>query len=89
MTNKELTEPIYPCQFPIKVIGENTEKLEKVIIEVMSSFGEVIHPDEIAIKHSKNEKYSSITFEIVARSREYIVQIYSELNAQKEVKMVL
>ena len=89
MTNKEFTEPIYPCQFQIKVIGENTDKLEKVIVEVMSSFGEVIHPAEIAIKHSKNEKYLSITFEIVARSREYIEQIYSELSAQKEVKMVL
>jgi putative lipoic acid-binding regulatory protein len=49
----------------------------------------VTHPDEIAIKRSKNDKYLSITFEIVARSREYIEQIYSELRAQKEVKMVL
>jgi uncharacterized protein len=89
MTNKEVAEPIYPCQFPIKVIGENTENLEKAIVGVMSSLGEVITPDEIIIKHSKNEKYSSITFKIVARSREHIEQIYSELNAQKEVKMVL
>ena len=89
MTDKELAEPIYPCQFPIKVIGENTEDLEKTIIKVMSSFGEVINPDEIAIKHSKNKKYLSMTFEIVARSREYIEQIYSELHAQKEVKMVM
>jgi putative lipoic acid-binding regulatory protein len=89
MTNKEFADPIYPCQFPIIVIGENTGKLGKIIIKVMASFGEVIHPDEIAIKHSTNEKYLSITFKIVARSREYIEQIYSELNAQKEVKMVL
>ncbi len=36
MTNKEFTEPIYPCRFPIKVIGENTEKLKEVIVKVMS-----------------------------------------------------
>jgi len=89
MTNKESAEQIYPCQFPIKVIGENTEKLEEIIVKVMSSFGEVIHPDEMAMKHSKNEKYLSVTFTIVARSREYIERIYSELNAQKEVKMVM
>lgn len=89
MTNKESAEPIYPCQFPIKVIGENTENLEKIIIKVMSSFGEVIHSDEMVIKHSKDEKYLSITFKIVAKNREYIEQIYSELNAQKEVKIVL
>ena len=74
MINKEFTEPIYPCQFPIKVIGENTEKLKEVIVKVMSSFGEVIDPDEIAIKHSKNEKYLSMTFKIVARSKEYVEQ---------------
>lgn len=89
MTNHEAGEPIYPCWFPIKVIGENTENLKTVIVEVMSSFGEVIRPDEMERTHSKNEKYLSITFKIVARSREHIEQIYSELNAQKEVKMVL
>lgn len=89
MTNKGFTESIYPCPFSIKVIGENSEKLEKVVVEVMSSFGEVIHPDGIAKKHSKNGKYLSITIGIVAKSREHIEQIYSQLNAQKEVKMVL
>lgn len=87
--NKEFAEPVYPCQFQIKVIGENSGNLEKIIVKIMSSFGEVIVPEEIVLKHSKNDKYLSMTFEIVARSREYIEQIYSELNAQKEVKMVL
>jgi uncharacterized protein len=89
ITNKDTAEPIYPCQFPIKVIGENTEQLKEIIIKVMSSFGEIIHPDEISVKPSKNEKYLSMTFKIVAKDREYIEKIYSELNAQKEVKMVL
>jgi uncharacterized protein len=89
MTNKDVAEPIYPCQFPMKVIGENNNNLEKIIIEVMSSFDEVINPDAMAITHSKNKKYLSITFTIDAKSREYIDKIYSALNAQKEVKMVL
>lgn len=89
MTNKEVAEPIYPCQFPMKVIGEDNNNLEKIIIKVMSSFGEALNPDEMVITHSKNKKYLSITFTINAKSREYIDQIYSELNAQKEVKMVL
>jgi uncharacterized protein len=89
MTNKEPGEPIYPCKFPIKVIGENTEELEKIIIKVMSSFGEVINSDGMTVKRSKNDKYLSITFTIIAKSREYLEQIYSELNAQNEVKMVM
>jgi len=89
MTNEDSAKPIYPCQFPIKVIGENTEELKQVIIKVMSMFGEVILPDEISITPSKTGKYSSLTFKIVAKDREHIEKIYSELNAQKEVKMVL
>jgi putative lipoic acid-binding regulatory protein len=72
MAPKDTAEPIYPCQFPIKVIGENAEELEKVIIKVMSTFGEVIHPDQMSMKPSKNGKYSSVTFQIVAKSREHI-----------------
>jgi len=89
MTENNSAEPIYPCQFPIKVIGENSEKLAEIIIKVMSTFSEEIHPDEMSTKPSKNGKYLSITFKIVAKSREQIEQIYAALNAQKEVNMVL
>ena len=89
MTITDSAEPIYPCEFPIKVIGENSEDLKKTIIKVMSSFSEVVNPDEMSIKPSKNGTYLSITFKIVAQSREQIEKIYSELHAQKEVKMVL
>lgn len=87
--NKGVAEPIYPCPFPIKVIGENRKALEEIIVQVMSSFGEVIHPDEMAFKQSQNGNYLSITFKIVAKSREHIEQIYAEFNVRKEVKMVL
>jgi uncharacterized protein len=89
MTNNVSVEPIYPCPFPVKVIGENSENLKAVIIKVMSSFNEVIDPAEMQSKLSKNGTYLSITFTIVAQSREYLEKIYSELNAQKEVKMVM
>ena len=89
MTNKDSAEPIYPCQFPIKVIGENSADLGKIITQVMATFSEDIHPEDMSTKPSKNGNYLSITFKIVAKSREQIEQIYSELNAQKEVKMVL
>jgi putative lipoic acid-binding regulatory protein len=89
MAKKGGAAPIYPCRFPIKVIGENTEKLAKIILEVMSSFGEAVCPDGMATKNSQNGKYLSITFEIVAQSREHIERIYAGLSARKEVKMVL
>jgi putative lipoic acid-binding regulatory protein len=89
MTNQEGTKPIYPCPFPIKVMGENQDQLEEIIVKVMASFGEVIKPHEFAIKESQNGKYVSITFRIIARSREYIDQIYAAFTSQKEVIMVL
>jgi putative lipoic acid-binding regulatory protein len=89
MTNKQDAEKIYPCQFPVKVIGENDEGLGDVIVKVMSSLGEMVDPGDMTLAHSKNKKYVSITFKIVARSREHVDGIYSALSAQKEVKMVL
>ena len=89
MISTECIEPVYPCSFPVKVIGENSEELEKIIIKVMASCGEVVLPDELRIRPSRNGKYVSMTFTIVAKSREQIEQIYSLLNAQIEVKMVM
>jgi len=88
-TSKVIAEKIYPCRFPIKVIGENHYDLKGIIIGAMASLGEVIDPGEMSMTHSKNKKYVSITFEIVARSREHMDEIYSVLSARKEVKMVL
>ena len=89
MTKTELTEPVYPCPFPIKVIGENAEALQKIIIKELASFGEVVQPDELTIRPSSKGRYVSMTFTIVAKSREQIEQIYGRLNTQKEVKMVM
>jgi uncharacterized protein len=89
MMNTETAEALYPCPFKIKVIGEHPEELTNVIVKVMSSFDEAIDPDAMSPRYSKNKKYVSITFEIVAQSREYIEKIYSTLNAQDEVKMVM
>jgi putative lipoic acid-binding regulatory protein len=89
MTNEQDAEKIYPCQFPIKVIGENHEGLGTVIARVMSSLGEAVDPVDMALAHSRNKKYVSITFKIIARSREHVEGIYSALSAQKEVKVVL
>jgi putative lipoic acid-binding regulatory protein len=89
MTNEQDAEKIYPCQFPIKVIGENHEGLGTVIARVMSSLGEKVDPGDMTKAHSKNKKYVSITFKILAKSREHVDDIYSALSAQKEVKMVL
>ena len=89
MTDQDIEASLYPCQFPIKVIGENTDKLGKVIIEVMASLDEVIDPGELTATHSKNGKYVSITFSIMAMGREHIERIYSALKAQEEVKMVM
>lgn len=89
MENNDVVEAIYPCRFPVKVIGETGNELEKAIIDVMKSLGEAIGPAEMTKTHSRNKKYVSITFKVVATSREYVDRMYSELNARKEVKMVL
>lgn len=86
---KSIVAPIYPCSFPIKVIGEDHHRLETVVIQVMSSLGECIDQDGMAIKHSKSGKYISVTFRIIAESIEHLDRIYSALTAQEDVIMVL
>jgi uncharacterized protein len=89
MADQEAAEKLYPCKFPIKVIGENSDRLGEVIIEVMAGLDEVIDPGELVYTLSKNGKYRSITFTIIALGRAHIEKVYSALGAQKEVKLVM
>jgi putative lipoic acid-binding regulatory protein len=69
---------IYPCNFPIKVIGKNGINLERVIAEM-----------EFKKVTSGGGKYQSITIHIIAKDLEHVENIYKALNAKEEIIMVL
>ena len=78
----------FPCEFPIKVMGLNTEKFPSTIKAIIRKH---VHSDEIAYSSqlSSGDKFISITATFTAHSKEQLDALYQELNDHTLVKMTL
>ncbi len=78
----------FPCLFPIKVMGLNSEEFTS---EVMAIFRHYLEPGQFtqSAKPSSSGKYLSITVTFMAQSQEQLNAIYEELNRHELVVMTL
>ena len=89
MSDPKEPRPIYPCVFPVKIVGECCSEFEANVFSVMKRYVEDLSAEKIGRKLSQGGKYLSLTINIVAKDREYIEKLYAELNAQEKVIMVI
>ncbi|MCH9631958.1 MAG: hypothetical protein S4CHLAM6_02800 [Chlamydiae bacterium] len=76
----------FPCQYPIKVIGKANEDFKRSILQIVHGhFEQKVSDDLISFKHSRNNKYLSITIDFEAKSRQHVDNIYKDLKACNEV----
>lgn len=87
MTDESLIE--FPCDFPIKIMGDNSTEFEAEIIRIVRQH--VPDLGEAAIKQRQSGKgnYLAITVTIHAKNKTQLDNLYRELTACKLAKMVL
>ncbi len=78
----------FPCLFPIKVMGLNSEAFTSAVLTVFQNH---LAPGQFTqdTKPSSSGKYLSITVTFTAQSQEQLNTIYEELNRQELVIMTL
>ena len=79
----------FPTAFPIKVMGRREEDFAQAILAVVLRHAPDFDPAAIEMRPSKAGTYLSLTFTIVARSREQLDALYRELSAHPMVLMAL
>jgi putative lipoic acid-binding regulatory protein len=79
----------YPSDFPIKVFGQSHEDFMQSVIDVVSRHDPEFKASSIEIRNSKTAKYTSLTCNVRAISREQLDAIYQDLTAHPLVKMAL
>lgn len=89
MPLKRDTASIYPCHFPIKVIGEHCAGFEEEVLSFLGGNADILEDVSIGRKVSGGGKYLSLTVHIIARDREHLEMLYSGLKARPKVIMVL
>jgi uncharacterized protein len=80
---------IYPCAFPIKVMGAKVDGFVHAITAVAHEFDPAFDAKTLELRESKGGNYLGITITITATSREQLDELYRTLSTHPMVKMVL
>lgn len=78
----------FPCQYPIKVMGDAAVDFQNFVVEVMEKHAEV-DLDSIKIKQSGKGTFQSVTIIITATGVPQLEAIHADLKLSGRVKMVL
>lgn len=79
----------FPCDFPIKVMGQRQDGFAQAVLEVVLRHAPDFDAAAMEMRPSAKGNYMSLTCTIRAVSREQLDALYRELTAHPLVKVVL
>lgn len=79
----------FPCDFPIKVMGETHVGFTAEIIKTIQTLIPSFDPSQIEIRGSSGGKYISLTCTVYVTSKPQLDDIYRALSGHHMVKVVL
>ena len=79
----------FPCDFPIKVIGEIHAEFSKEMIKAIQSVIASFDAKQIEMRGSSGGKYISLTCTVYVISKLQLDDVYRALTAHPMVKFVL
>ena len=79
----------FPCEYPIKVLGENQPDFQKTVCNIVEIHAGKLHTNQIAIKYSSKRKYISLTVRIIATSRQQLDSLNQDLQSCPLVSYLL
>lgn len=85
--DKRLLE--FPCKFPIKALGYNTNQFDSRIVEILHRHTTDISEGTITSRISRGGKYISVTIVVQAENQQQLDAIYQDLSDCPEVLMAL
>jgi putative lipoic acid-binding regulatory protein len=79
----------FPCAFPVKVMGHNSEEFFMLVRSVFAKHLPSLDEVTITRRLSSGDKYLSLTVTFQAQSKEQLNEIYEDLNGHEEILMTL
>ena len=80
---------VFPCEFPIKIMGKNHQGFHQAVIEILKKHLDDFEDTKINEVESKQKIYCSITAVVNTISQEHLDGIYVDLTASEWVIMAL
>lgn len=79
----------FPCDYPIKVMGDAGAALRSHVVEVMARHAPDFDTARVSIRDSRNGRYQAVTVMITATGKEQLESIFIDLKTSPQVRMVL
>jgi len=79
----------YPCDFPIKVMGEKVDGFIEAVLMIVRHFDPEWNDSRLTQRSSSAGKYLGLTLTVRATSREQLDELYRTLSTHPMVKVVL
>ena len=89
MRSPQQPEILFPCDFPIKVMGRQEDDIVALAVSIIRDRVPEFDPACLTHRQSQGGTYISVTATIRATSREQLDAIYQDLTASKQVMMAL
>ncbi len=80
---------VFPCDYGIKAMGLNTDDFDALIVGIVRQFVGDIKEGAVTSKQSSSGKFTSVTVDFKATSKQQLDDIYQELTDNKQVKYIL
>ena len=79
----------YPCDYPIKVIGESSPSFLDDVLVIVQKYDSTMTLDKVKERASREGNYKSITLLLWATSEQQIKDVFAELKTCEAVRLVL
>jgi len=79
----------FPCEFPIKVMGEAADDFDAHVVGIIGRHVADIPEGAVSSRASKNGRFQSVTVVFTATSKGQLDAIYMDFTACSRIKMVL
>ena len=89
MSDVEPPKIEFPCDYPIKVLGVNSEGFEAVITDVFHLHAPGFDEETVRIKVSRKGTFNSFNITITATGTDQLEALHRDLLATGLVKMVI
>ena len=87
MADETLLE--FPCDFPIKIMGRESDQFRALARELVEKHTGPLADDAIVSSLSRNGAFVSVTVTVLAQSQQQLDDIYREVTSNDEILMAL
>jgi uncharacterized protein len=79
----------FPCEFPIKVMGRDTESFRTLTLAIVERHAGALDAGRISERTSSGKRFLALTYTIRAESRAQLDRIYQDLTDSGVVLVAL